>query len=77
MRSNFITKGGYGALLAEDAKGAKAGECSSSGLSSSSSAQQSDKPKATDISHLIKRKKPETPAENVNDEASPAKKPAP
>lgn len=34
-----------------------------------------DKPKASDISHLIKRKKPDTPAE-PSDGASPAKKPA-
>lgn len=63
LRSNLITKGGYGALLTEDVKAAKAGEGSSS---------QSDKPKANDISHLIKRKKPE-----ASDDASPAKKPAP
>lgn len=68
MRSNLITQGGYGALLAEDAKGAKAGE---------SSVSQSDKPKANDISHLIKRKKPEASAENASGDASPAKKPAP
>lgn len=68
MRSNLITKGGYSALLTEDVKADKAaGEGSSSQL---------DKPKATDITHLIKRKKPDTPAECKSDEASPAKKPA-
>lgn len=66
----MITKGGYGALLAEDVKAAKAGE-------SSSSSQQPEKPRANDISHLIKRKKPEASAENASEEASPAKKPAP
>lgn len=74
MRSNLITKGGYGALLAEDVKAAKAGESSSS---SSQQPDKPDKPKANDISHLIKRKKPEASAENASEEASPAKKPAP
>lgn len=57
-------------MLAEDVKAAKAGE-------SSSSSQQPEKPRANDISHLIKRKKPEASAENASEEASPAKKPAP
>lgn len=70
LRSNLITKGGYGALLAEDVKADKADKA---GEGSSS---QSDKPKATDISHLIKRKKPDTPSGSANDEASPAKKTA-
>lgn len=66
MRSNLITQGGYGALLTEDAKGAK-----------ESSSTQADKPKANDISHLIKRKKPESSTDDQSDEASPAKKPTP
>lgn len=36
---------------------------------------EADKPKPTDITHLIKRKKPEDPAEG-GVEGSPAKKPA-
>lgn len=71
LRSNLITKGGYSALLAEDVKIDKdAG-------SSTSSNEPAEKPKANDISHLIKRKKPDTSAEATsNNDASPAKKPA-
>lgn len=62
--------GGYTALLAEDVK--------SDGAVGSSSVE-SPKPKANDINHLIKRKKPDTPTEgaNIPDELSPAKKKAP
>lgn len=55
------------------------GGSSSSGAGGSSSATddipEAKKPKATDISHLIKRKKPETP-NDVADGPSQAKKPA-
>lgn len=70
LRSNLISKGGYSALLAEDVKPSGGGEASTSA--------QTEKPKANDISHLIKRKKPDTANESSsNTEApSPAKKPA-
>lgn len=70
LKSNMMLKsGGYTALLAEDAK---------SDGAASSSTEQAQKPKANDISHLIKRKKPDAPNENANipDESSPAKKKA-
>lgn len=67
LRSNLISRGGYSALLAEDVKVDK-----DAAGSSSSSSKQTEKPKANDISHLVKRKKPDTSAEA---DASPAKKP--
>ncbi|XP_055309154.1 protein NASP homolog isoform X2 [Sitodiplosis mosellana] len=70
LKSNLMSKsGGYTALLAEDAK---------SDGTVGSSTEQAQKPKANDISHLIKRKKPDTTNEaaNVPDESSPAKKKA-
>lgn len=48
------------------------------GSSGSSSKVENDKPKPMDISHLIKRKKPDTPNEDSNIDtatSSPAKKP--
>lgn len=62
--------GGYTALLAEDAKPHE---------DVGSSSDQIQKPKANDISHLIKRKKPDAPNETATtqDESSPAKKKAP
>lgn len=62
--------GGYTALLAEDAN-----------LDGTivSSNDQAQKTKANDISHLIKRKKPDVSndATSVSEEPSPAKKKAP
>jgi nuclear autoantigenic sperm protein len=48
-----------------------AGSSSSNGSGSSMKPTEAEKPKATDISHLIKRKKPDTPSQV---EESPAKK---
>ncbi|XP_031637897.1 histone-binding protein N1/N2-like [Contarinia nasturtii] len=70
LRNNLMSKtGGYTALLTEDVK---------SGGAEGSSSGQSEKPKANDISHLIKRKK-DTSDEIANNpnESSPAKKKAP
>lgn len=70
LKSNFMSKsGGYTALLTEDAK---------SDGTAGSSTEPAQKPKANDISHLIKRKKPDTPVEasTTPDESSPAKKKA-
>lgn len=49
-----------------------AGSSSAAGSSASTSLENKEKPK--DISHLIKRKKPDTPTD-VPDGSSPAKKP--
>lgn len=69
IRNKLITTGGYGTLLAGDSK--------SDGTDAGSSTQ-SDKPKANDISHLIKRKKPDPSTESTttSDGLSPAKKQA-
>ena len=48
--------------------------CSSSSVKSSTTIVESDKPKPMDISHLIKRKKPDVTDTTV--ECSPAKKQA-
>lgn len=69
LKNNLISKGGYSALLTDDVKSDKVG---------ASSSDQSAKPKANDISHLVKRKKPDAASEGSSnsDAASPAKKPA-
>lgn len=73
MRSKLISTAGIGALIG----GGSDGEAATSSTTSTEAA----KPKANDISHLIKRKKPETVAadegSSVTDSAPPAKKPAP
>lgn len=60
--------GGYTALLAEDVKPDDAG-------GSSSQSDQSKESRANDISHLVKRKKPNETTNNPA-ESSPAKKKA-
>lgn len=59
-------------LLAKFLNGDTIGQSSSS--SASASTGESSKPKPTDISHLIKRKKPDTPDDEPI--SSPAKKPS-
>lgn len=71
--------GSFGSTLADDVnKGAGPSTSTSTIASTSSSGQsQTEKPKANDISHLIKRKKPDTSTEaSTSTDASPAKKPA-
>lgn len=68
IRNNLLSKGGYGALLTGNPKLEAKGEAGSS--------DQPEKPKAKDISHLIKRKKPEPDATSNPDVLSPAKKQA-
>lgn len=71
--SNLVSQGGmFSSILGGGSKSDGAGG------SGSSKKVESDKPKATDISHLIKRKKPDTPVDEPTaaaDGPSPAKKP--
>lgn len=62
----------------ESATGGAGGSSSSASGAGSNfeTAKPAEKPKATDISHLIKRKKPDAPADDILDGLSPAKKPA-
>lgn len=71
MRSNLISQGAIGSLIDGSSSADGAG-------SSSTTSNNAEKPKATDISHLIKRKKPDSSTEDANnaDNASPAKKAA-
>lgn len=52
-----------------------AGNSSNSSATPAGSSNDVEKPKANDISHLIKRKKPDTSTDSVEESASPAKKP--
>lgn len=71
LRSNLISQGGIGSLIGDVSSADGAG-------SSSTSSNNAEKPKATDISHLIKRKKPDSSTEDAKsaDNGSPAKKAA-
>lgn len=75
--ANLAAQGGrFGSLISGGGSSSADGAGTSG---SSSSAAPKEKPKATDISHLIKRKKPDTIVEEPTastDVASPAKKPA-
>lgn len=83
--SSLLSKGGlYSSLLGGEGgssllAGASTGAGAGSSSSSSSAAAVAEKPKVNDISHLIKRKKPDSSATETPDAEeipSPAKKTA-
>lgn len=78
MKSALAKRAGHQAC--GDGSGSSAAGASGSGSKSSSTSAKSPlsaSAKPMDISHLIKRKKPDTPAdETVEQSSSPAKRPA-